>query len=142
MPHPIDIPASELVYLPETTRPKNAPLPAELASTTVRPRTLAAHQEALRGPALDPLHLLLRSSVPDTALRHPDPKPVATLLKCEHDLAWSTGQASHDAQVEALLEEDLVLLSRGVPAHKGLAAAWKRVHAAIEDSLQPFARAA
>lgn len=139
---PVDIPESALTYLPELSRPSGGPLPANLASARVQGHDLQAHREALRGPALDPLHLLLRSTLPDAALRHRIPEEVAAILKAEHDLARSPQERLLDSAAKESLLDDLDLLGDHPPDNTALAASWERVRNAIEVRLQPWAQAA
>lgn len=139
---PVDIPESALTYLPELSRPRAGPLPASVASARVKGHDLHAHREALRGPALDPLHLLLRSTLSEKALRHRIPDEVAAVLKAEHDLARSTQQGGLDSEKKEALLDDLELLGDQPPDNANLAVSWHRVRNAIQQLLQPVAQAA
>jgi hypothetical protein len=139
---PVDIPESALTYIPDESRPRGGPLPSGLASTQVQLHDLLAHKEAIRGPALDPLHLLLRSSLPDVALRHRDQEEVATVLKAEHDLAFCSQQGGLDSAKKELLLEDLYALGERPPDNAALADAWGQVRVAIANQVQLVAQAA
>ena len=133
---PIDIPESALTYVPELTLPAGGPLPASLASAQVRLHDLMAHKEALRGPALDPLHLLLRSTLPDVALRHRVPEEVAAVLKAGHDLAFCSQQVTISSATKEMLLQDFYGLGDVPPDNAPLAAAWDQVRTDIADRLQ------
>ncbi len=133
---PIDIPESALTYVPELTLPVGGPLPSGLASTRVRFHDIQAHKEALRGPALDPLHLLLRSTLPDAALRHRVPEEVAAVLKATHDLAFCSQQITISSITKELLLRDYYGLGDVPPDNAPLAAAWCQVRIDIADRLQ------
>ncbi|MFT5585738.1 MAG: hypothetical protein ACI9VR_003331 [Cognaticolwellia sp.] len=139
---PVEIPESALTYLPELSCPPGGPLPAGLASTRVRFHDLLAHKEAIRGPALDPLHLLLRSTFPDVALRHRIPEEVAVVLKAEHDLAFCSQLGTMDSASRKVLLEDFDALGEHPPDNATLAVAWGQVRMAIADRVQMLAQAA
>ena len=133
---PIDIPESALTYVPELTLPAGGPLPNGLASTRVRFHDIVAHKEALRGPALDPLHLLLRSTLPAAALRHRVPEEVAAVLKAGHDLAFCSQQVTISSATKEMLLQDFYGLGDVPPDNAPLAAAWGQVRTDIADRLQ------
>ena len=141
--HPEDLPASAVIYLPVLTRPERAPLPPQLRSEKVTVRSFEEHVEALTGPALDPLHLLLRSGLPGPGATIEDKLTLACILKAEHDLALLSGEGA-DMQPgwEAPLHENRTRLADCRPTNTALKRAWHGALMALEKALMPAAMAA
>ncbi|MED5371935.1 MAG: hypothetical protein VX899_13025 [Myxococcota bacterium] len=141
--HPEILPSSALTYLPELHRSPSAPLPHLLRSERVQLRSFEEHVEALQGAALDPLHLLLRSSMEPAAFASEDTLAAAAVLKAEHDLAQLSSAAAQLVDGwDAPLQEDLDRLRRHRPRNGVLKRAWHGVMTAIQQTLVPEALAA
>lgn len=127
---PLPIDAAELSYLPTHTRPRGVPLPQGMAHATVRGRSWDEHLASAAGPALDPLHLFLRSGLPAHALRS-EVEACAAILKALHDvMSWSP---AHCESMDTMLHEDLWRLTTHSPDDPALRDAWNIAVAKVRE---------
>ncbi len=164
-------PALEQVKLPEAAgegSPEEGPLPIApedlelieegspardgvVRSSKILSRTLSVcsfeeHLASLDGPALDPVHLYLRSGLP--VAEAPERRPIlAAILKARCDFAYykplvPEGLAGHFRGYYTTFRECLHHLEQHVPprGEEALSAAWDEAWVQIEGALPPAER--
>jgi len=142
-PQPDELPESSLEFL--DAGQDGIEMPHCLVSDSVSLHSWREHRDALAGPAFDPVHLFLRSSIPASAVRGEE-DAVAAILKARHDIAFWTPMLRHGLGGSFSghlrdLYDDLDQLERFPPRRPVLRAHWEHARAALVDAL-PTARKA
>lgn len=127
---PVSIDTAELSYLATHTRPPGLPLPQGMSHASVQGRSWDEHLASAAGPALDPLHLFLRSGLPPRALRN-EVEACAAILKALHDvMSWSP---MNSGSLDTMLREDLWRLTTHSPDDPQLRDAWNIAVAKVRE---------
>lgn len=142
-PEPVELPETSLQFLDGPTQ--TCSMPSALLGEEVSLKTFREHQDALAGPAFDPVHLYQRSSIPRAAVRGQE-ACVAAILKARHDLAFWKPMVDHGlAEMFSGHLRDLYgaldLLERFPPQRAVLRPHWDAARAALVSAL-PVAQAA
>ncbi|MCP4917723.1 MAG: hypothetical protein GY913_12430 [Proteobacteria bacterium] len=143
-PEPTPILESSLQFLdgPE----HSVSMPTALVGEEVALHSFREHQDALAGPAFDPVHLFQRSAIPRAAVRGEE-QSVAAILKARHDLAFWTPMVEHGlADMFSGHLRDLYaaldLLERFPPRRAVLRPHWEDARAALVGALPRATKAA
>ena len=142
-PEPVELDGSSLEFL--DSGQDDMELPWCLLSDQVALHGWKEHRDALAGPAFDPVHLFVRSSIPAGAIRGEE-DCVAAIIKARHDVAFWKPMVGHGLGGAFSghlrdLYDDLDLLERFPPRRPILRAHWEHARAALVDAL-PAARKA
>ncbi len=141
----IEIPASDLEFLGEDSA-REVELPTCLLSEEPSLHSFGEHQDALWGPAFDPVHLFLRGAIPQEQIGG-EAECVAAIVKARHDLAfWAPmvelGLAGMFQGHLRDLCEDLALLEEHRPRRPVVSAHWRAARAALEAAMPGAGRMA
>lgn len=143
-PKPAEIPETSLQFLDGPSH--QVCMPSAVLAEEVGLHSFREHQDALAGPAFDPVHLFQRSTIPRAAVRGEE-QAVAAILKARHDLAFWTPMVEHGlADMFSGHLRDLYaaldLLERFPPRRAALRPHWEAARAELVAALPQAAKAA
>ncbi|HJN75765.1 MAG TPA: hypothetical protein QGF58_17685 [Myxococcota bacterium] len=143
-PIPDELPESSLEFIDGVDH--GMELPRCVLSDHVNLHGWREHRDALAGPAFDPVHLYLRSTIPTGAIRGEE-ECVAAIIKARHDLAFWSPMVGHGLGGSFSghmrdLYDDIDLLERFPPRRPILRAHWEQARATLIDALPAAHKAA